>query len=193
MTKWSHHDTWRLFDDTRYASRYTAPQLFGLAEPVPAVVSDVAFCCSSSAVRFCFSAHHNYREWLFERAFLSAQTSLSILLCPVSSTRHFHPHDCGSLGGFVWLLFFFSTILTNPQLLEILKAPLLAPTSMPHLSPPFWRQARQFWVIALKLQLAESIFFWFGLLELNVSKQFKLGQTLSKPFLTSSSSKTRLS
>lgn len=55
-------------------------------------------------IQRCFSAYFSYNEWLFRVpvSFLSAQSSLAILLWPLASTRYFQPEHCHSLDVF-WL------------------------------------------------------------------------------------------
>ena len=66
-------------------------------------------CCSPSSSRFhvwCVQRWYSAFHWL-ERvliwvtvAFLSSGTSLPILLWPLTSTRHFRPHNCHALDIF---------------------------------------------------------------------------------------------
>ena len=49
-------------------------------------------------VQRCSSAYHCCNVWLF--AFLSASTSLALLLWPLSLTAHFCPQNCCSLDAF---------------------------------------------------------------------------------------------
>ncbi len=70
----------------------------------------VVFCCWSPSasgfdvlcVQRWYSADLGCNELLFEVTvyFLSSLTSLSILLWPLTSTRHFRPHNCRSLDIF---------------------------------------------------------------------------------------------
>lgn len=65
----------------------------GLTGVAPSVVS---CCCGPSSLRFWNAPLHSLV--VTSVAFLS--TSLSILLSPLTSTRHFSPHNCCSLNIF---------------------------------------------------------------------------------------------
>lgn len=65
----------------------------GLTGVAPCVAS---CCCRPSSLRFWNALLHSLV--VTSVAFLSSVTSLSILLSPLTSTRHFHPHNCCSLN-----------------------------------------------------------------------------------------------
>ncbi len=78
----------------------------------------VVFCCCSPSssgfdvlcVQRWYSAHLGCNEWLFELlVFRSFLTSLPILLWPLTSTRHFCPHNCRSY------FLFFGPFSVNPR------------------------------------------------------------------------------
>ncbi len=79
----------------------------------------VVFCCWSPSasgfdvlcVQRWYSADLGCNEWLFKLLLLSIISNQSaILLWPLTSTRHFHPHNCRSLD-----ISLFQTFSVNPR------------------------------------------------------------------------------
>ena len=86
----------------------------------------------------CSSAYHCCHFIWVTVTFLSALTSLALLLWPLSLTMHFCPHNCCSLDVFSFSHHSLQTNKTvvheNPRrsgVSEILKPPCLAPTIIP--------------------------------------------------------------